>query len=128
MKMKDGHRRYAVGVMPLKPKKKEGFDKLGYGALAVYVSLLAVAGLGIYGINVSTAIMDQNRSDRVRAQVQTGRMLMTTTDRTQCRSMRFNNETAELGRETLIECDPNTVATDPGGSTFTTIRDGFMKR
>lgn len=116
-----------LGTMPDKPKRK-GFDKLGYGALALYVSLLGLMTLGVYGINVSSAIMDQNRSDRARASVQTGRMLVTTKDRTQCRSMHFNNDTAELGRETLIECDASNVATDPGGSTFSTIRDGFMKR
>jgi hypothetical protein len=55
-------------------------------------------------------------------------MLMTTTDRTQCRSMHFNNETAELGRETLIECDANNVATDPGGNSLGAVREGFMKR
>lgn len=113
--------------MSQKPKKKS-FDRTGYGALAIYVSLLGLMVLGVYGINVSTAIMDQNRSDRARAQVQTGRMLMTTADRTQCRSMHFNNETAELGRETLIECDANSVATDPGGSSFSAVREGFMKR
>jgi hypothetical protein len=113
--------------MPHKPKK-QGFDKLGYGALALYVSLVGAVGLAVYGINVSTALMDQSRSDRARAKAQTGRMLVTTADRSQCRSMNFNNETVEFGRETLIECDPNSVATDPGGSTFSTIRDGFMKR
>ena len=113
--------------MTAKPKKK-GFDKLGYSALGLYVSLIGIMGLGVYGINVSTARMDQNRSDRARAQVQTGRMLMTTADRTQCRSMNFNNETVEFGRETLIDCDANSIATDPGGSTFSTIRDGFVKR
>ncbi len=113
--------------MPHKPKKAK-FDKLGYGALALYASLVAVIGLAVYGINVSTSIMDQNRSDRARAKVQTGRMLMTTTDRTQCRTMSFNNETVEIGRETLIDCDANSIATDPGGGTFSTIRDGFMKR
>ena len=113
--------------MPHKPKKK-GFDKLGYSALALYVSVLGLIGLGVYGINVSAARMDQNRSDRARAQVQMGRMLTTTADRTQCRTMSFNNETVEFGREALIDCDPNSVATDPGGSTFTTIRDGFVKR
>jgi Na+/glutamate symporter len=113
--------------MPDKPKK-QGFDKLGYGALALYAALVGLVALGVYGINVSTTIMDQNRSDRARAQVQTGRMLMTTADRTQCRSMNFNNETVEFGREALIDCDPNTIATDPGGSAFSTMRDGFMKR
>ena len=114
-------------TMSLKPKKK-GFDRLGYSALALYVSLLGLMALGVYGINVSAAMMDQKRSDKARAQVQTGRMLVTTADRTQCRSMNFNNETVEFGRETLIDCDPNTVATDPGGSTFSTIREGFVKR
>jgi hypothetical protein len=113
--------------MSQKPKKTS-FDRTGYGALALYVSLLGLMMLGVYGINVSAAIMDQNRSDRARAQVQTGRMLMTTTDRTQCRSMHFNNETAELGRETLIECDANNVATDPGGNSLGAVREGFMKR
>jgi uncharacterized protein HemX len=116
-----------VRMMANKPKK-QGFDKLGYGAMALYVALLAVMGLGVYGFNVSTAMMDQTRNERARARVQTGRMLVTTADRTQCRSMNFNNETVELGREMLIECDANTVATDPGGNTFSTIRDGFTKR
>jgi hypothetical protein len=116
-----------MGTMPHKPKKKS-FDKLGYGALALYVSLLGLMTLGVYGVNVSGAFMDQTRSDRVRAQVQTGRMLVTTPDRTQCRAMHFNNDTAEFGRETLIDCDANNVATHPGGSAFSTIRDGFMKR
>ncbi len=117
----------AVRVMPHKQKKK-GFDKLGYGALALYAAGVGAVALAVYGINVSTAMMDQNRSAVARAKVQTGRMLMTTADRTQCRTMSFNNETVEFGREALIDCDPNTIATDPGGSTFSTIRDGFMKR
>ncbi len=112
--------------MPEKPKKK-GFDKLGYGALAIYVSLLAVMGLGVYGINLSTVIMDQSRSDSARARVQTGRMLVVTQDRTQCRSVRFDNETAELGTETLIDCDPNHLMTD-SSSSYSIISDGFIKR
>jgi len=116
-----------VNTMSIKPKNKT-FDRLSYGALAIYVSLLGLMGLGVYGINVSAAIMDQNRSDRARAQVQTGRMLMTTTDRTQCRSVHFNNDTAELGRETLIDCDANSVATDPGSNSLGAVREGFMKR
>jgi len=112
--------------MPDKPKKK-GFDRLGYGALALYVSALAVVGLGVYGINVSTDMMDQTRSERARQQAKTGSMLIGTADRTQCRSIRFNNETAEISRETLIDCDPRLV-TSSGGSSFNAVRDGFMKR
>jgi hypothetical protein len=89
--------------MPEKPKKR--FDKLSYGALALYVALMGGLVLAIYGINVTSVIMTRNESERARAQVQSGRMLVTTEDRTQCRSIRFDNETAELGRETLIDCD-----------------------
>jgi hypothetical protein len=103
-----------------------GFDKFGYGALALYVSLMAVMALGVYGINVSSIIMDQSRSDRARAQVQSGRMVITTEDRTQCRSIRFDNATVELGRETLIDCDAR-FGSDSGGS-LGVIRDGFVKR
>src|SRR5262249_28903329 len=108
-------------------KLTKGFDKLGYGALALYISLMGVVALGVYGINITSVFMDQSRSDRARAQVQTGRMLVMTQDRTQCRSIRFNNETAELGRETLIDCDARQLRTDSGPS-LNIIRDGFMKR
>ena len=102
------------------------FDKLGYGALALYVSLIGVMGLAVYGINLTGTIMDQNRSDRARAEVQTGRMVVSTEDRTQCRSIRFDNETAELGRETLVDCD---VSPGPGsGGSLGGIRNSFNKR
>jgi hypothetical protein len=110
--------------MPQKPQK--GFDKFGYGALALYASGVAVVALAVYGINVSTIISDQNRSERDRARVQSGRMVVITEDRTQCRSIRFNNETAELGRETLMDCDAR-IGSDSGGS-FNIFRDGFTNR
>jgi len=110
--------------MSEKPRKP--FDKLGYGALALYVALMGVMVLGVYGINATSLIMDQNRSDRAREQVRNGRMLVITNDRTQCRSIRFDNETAELARETLVDCDPRQL-TDSGAS-LGGIRDGFLKR
>ena len=106
---------------------KARFNKLGYGALALYASLVAVVALGVYGLNVTSLIMDQSRSDRVRAQVNTGRMLVTTEDRVQCRSLRFNNETAELSRETLIDCDSK-IGADTSGGSFGIFRDGFINR
>ena len=109
--------------MANKPKK-QSFDKLGYGAMALYVSLVGLVGLGVYGINISSLMMDQTRSDRVREQVKTGRMLIGTEDRTQCRSIRFNNETVELSNETLTECD----RIGSGSSSFSIVRDGFIKR
>ena len=111
--------------MPRKAHKAR-FNKLGYGALALYAALVGVVALAVYGINVTGLIMDQSRSERARAQVKTGRMLVTTEDRTQCRSIRFNNETAELSRETLAECDSK-LGSDSGGS-FGVFRDGFMNR
>jgi hypothetical protein len=45
-----------------------------------------------------------------------------TEDRTQCRSIRFDNETAELGRETLGDCDARL------GGTLGIVRDGFTNR
>ncbi len=105
--------------MPQKPKKL--FDKLSYGALALYVTLMGGMVLAIYGINVTSIMMTRNESERARAQVQSGRMLITTEDRTQCRSLRFDNETAELGRETLIDCDAARLGN--GSSSF-----GFNRR
>jgi hypothetical protein len=110
--------------MPRKPKK--GFDKLGYGALAVYAALVAVVGLGVYGIKLSTSAMDQNRSERARAQMQDGHMVVITEDRTQCRSIRFDNETAQLSRETLMDCADAKLGSD-SSSSFGIFRDGFKK-
>jgi hypothetical protein len=112
--------------MPDKPKKRK-FAKLGYGALALYASGLGAVALALYGINVSNIMMEQNRSERVREQVRTGRMLVGTEDRTQCRSLRFDNDTAELSHETLVECDRSATAGSGGGS-FDALRNGFMKR
>ena len=107
-----------------KPRKR--FDKLSYQALALYVAVMVVLGLAVYGINATSLMMDQSRSNLARAQMQSGRMVIVTEDRTQCRTLRFNNETAELSRETLIDCDPK-LGTSSDGS-FSIIRDGFMKR
>jgi len=115
----------AVRWMIEKPRKK--FDKLSFGALALYVALMGVMALGVYGINATSLMMDQSRSERARAQLQTGRMVIVTEDRTQCRTTRFNNETAELGRETMIDCDSK-LGVDTGNGSFSIIRDGFMKR
>jgi hypothetical protein len=109
-----------VRMMDNKPKKR--FDKLGYGALALYVSLMAVMALGVYGINITAGAMDQSRAERARAQLQSGRMVILTEDRTQCRSIRFDNETSELGRETLGDCDARL------GGTLGMVRDGFTNR
>jgi hypothetical protein len=119
------HRCSAVRTMARSLRKSE-FNKLGYGALALYAVLLVAMALGIYGFNVTSVIMDQDRSDRTRAQVRTGRVLLTSADRSQCRSIRFDNETAELSRETLVECD--SVGGVGSGSSFSVFRNGFVNR
>src|SRR5690349_4066148 len=86
-----------------KPQKR--FDKLGYGAFALYLALIGVMALAVYGFKLTSLRMDQSRSERERAEMQTGHLLITTEDRTECRSLRFDNVTSALGRETLIDCD-----------------------
>ena len=98
--------------MPGKGTKTFGFNKFGYGALALYATMIVVAS--------------QSNSDRARAKVKTGRMVIGTEDRVQCRSLNFNNETQELSAETLAECDQRFIGS-PGGS-FGIFRDGFVNR
>src|SRR5262245_9667151 len=110
--------------------RKTGFSMLGYGAMALYASLIVAVALGVYGYNVTSMMVSQSSSDRARAAVRTGRMVITTGDRVQCRSMRFNNETAELSAETLVECDarPITREGSSDGGYFNAVRSGFLGR
>jgi hypothetical protein len=112
--------------MPGTETKKSGFNKFGYGALALYATMIFVAALGVYGFNETSVVMSQSNSDRARANVKTGRMVIGTEDRVQCRSLQFNNETQELSAETLAECDSRQMGS-PGGS-FGIFRDGFVNR
>jgi hypothetical protein len=106
--------------------KKYGFNKFGHGALALYATMVVVAALGVYGFNETSLVMSQSNSDRARAKAKTGRMVIGTEDRVQCRSLHFNNETQELSAETLAECDQRSMGS-PGGS-FGMFRDGFVNR
>src|SRR5262249_12655048 len=117
------------GTMPRSKVRKTGFGMLGYGVVVLYAFLLALVGLGVYGVNLSSVLTGESASERARAQVRHGRMLVPTADRTQCRSIRFNNETAELSGETLIECDSRPIASEfaPGAS-LGIFRDGFVNR
>ena len=110
-----------------KAKKRPRFSLLGYGAMALYASFIVAMGLGVYGFNATSAVMSQNSNERTRAQMQHGRMLVTTEDRVQCRSIRFDNETAELSSETLTECDSRAADRSSGGS-FSVFHDGFVHR
>jgi hypothetical protein len=111
--------------MPRKPRKAP-FNKLGYGGLTLYASLVALAALAVYGICTSSIISGQARSDRARAQVQIGRMLVSSLDRTECLFFRFDNETAAVGREMVVDCNAKPGAESSGSLTI--IRDSFLNR
>jgi len=108
---------------------KPRFSLLGYGAIAVYVSLLAIVGAGVYGFNASSLWALIHKSELMRAQLRTGRMVMTTAeDRTQCRSVKFNNETTELSEETVVDCEVVIGQPRSSGSSFNIFRNGFVNR
>jgi hypothetical protein len=109
--------------MPRKPAKARR-DKTGYGALALCALLIAIVALGTYEMNLTSITSALSRSDRARAQLQTGRMLVTGADRTQCRSIRFDNETAELRSETMVDCDARTGVEISGSLNI--IRNSFV--
>jgi hypothetical protein len=109
--------------------KKPAFNKFGFGAIALYVVGVIVVACAVYGINLSTIINKFNESERLRAQAQRGEMLIGTEDRTQCRSLRFDNHTSQITSDTLVACSTQR-ATDSrsAGSTLSGFRDGFTKR
>jgi hypothetical protein len=109
--------------------RKPAFDKFGLGAIAIYVVGFIVVACAVYGINLSTVINKFNESERLRAQAQRGEMLIGTEDRTQCRSLRFDNHTSQITGDTLVACSAQR-ATDSrsAGSTLSGFRDGFTKR
>jgi len=108
---------------------KGRFNMLGYGAIALYVAILAVVAAAVYGFSLTSVVLSLRGSEATRAQMRTGHMVITTEDRTQCRSMHFNNETSELSAETLMDCD-DAKAQDRGapGSSYGMFRDGFVHR
>jgi len=109
--------------------RKPAFDKFGLGAIALYVAGVVVVACAVYGINLSAVINKFNESERLRAQAQRGEMLIGTEDRTQCRSVRFDNHTSQITGETLVACSAQR-ATDSrsAGSMLSGFRDGFAKR
>jgi hypothetical protein len=113
-------------IMPQTRARKGSFNLLGYGAIALYVAIIAIVGVGVYGFNMTSLMFSLSRSEQTREQIRTGRMVITTEDRVQCRTMRFSNETSELGAERLVDCDD--VRSDERGGSFTQFRDGFVNR
>ena len=110
------------------PKKYQpGVDRFGYGALALYALGILVVALGIYGINVSSLIGRLHESDRMREQMRSGRMVVITKDREQCRTYRFDNMTADVTAEKMVDCE-NVIAPDGKGnnSGFNIFQRGFQ--
>jgi hypothetical protein len=111
--------------MPRKPQKAR-FNRLGSGALALYASLVVLAALAVYGICASSIISEQARSDRARAQMQIGRMLVSSVDQTECLFFRFDNETAQVSRAMVVDC--NAKPGTESSSSLSIIRDSFVNR
>ena len=108
--------------------KKPQISKFGYGMLALYVAGIGLAAAGAYGITLKSLAMKMSESERIRAEMRTGRMVVTT-DRVQCRTYRFDNVTAQVGTETTENCDERSAADVRGpATTFGTVSDSFNKR
>jgi len=89
---------------------------------------VVLGALGVYGWTFTSVFMSS--SDKVRAQLQTGRMLIVTEDRVHCRSHTFDNETSQMTAGALTACEnrPRIGAGSGAGGSFGVIRDSFNNR
>jgi hypothetical protein len=109
---------------------KVSLDKFGYGMLGLYAALVMLGALGVYGWTFTSVFSGfSSSSDRVRAQLQSGRMLIATEDRVHCRSYTFNNDTAHMTTSGVTDCE-NRLRKGGGavGGSFGIIRDSFNNR
>ncbi|HUI94190.1 MAG TPA: hypothetical protein VLX44_00425 [Xanthobacteraceae bacterium] len=115
-------------MAPKKKHKSEG-NRFGYGALALYAFGILVVALGIYGINLSSLIARMHETERMREQMRSGRMVVVTSDREQCRTYHFDNATADVTAEKMVDCE-NVIAPDGKGnnSGFNIFQRGFQSR
>jgi len=112
-----------------KAKNKGEINKFGYGALALYALGILVMALGVYGINVSSLIARLHETERMREQMRSGRMVVVTGDRQDCRTYRFDNVTADVTAEKMVDCE-TVIAPDGKGnnSGFGIFQRGFQSR
>jgi hypothetical protein len=75
-------------------------QKFGYGLLVLYAGGIVALAVAVCA-DLPGLFRGRNGEDQRRAEMQNGRMLILSPDRGQCRSIRFNNETAQLSAETL---------------------------
>jgi hypothetical protein len=106
--------------------QKGRFNLLGYGAIALYVGLLAVMAVGVF--NLTDMMMFLHSNELTREQVRTGHMIIGTGDRTQCRSLHFDNETSELSAETVTDCDAAHAEDHGGAGSYNMFRRSFTGR
>ena len=105
--------------------QKGRFNLLGYGAIALYVGFLAVVAAGVYGFNVTNMMVLFHSSELAREQMRTGHMVIETEDRSQCRSVHFDNQTSELSAETVTDCDAARADDRNGGGSYGMFRRSF---
>ncbi len=109
-------------------KRRPGVNRFGYGALALYAVGILTMALGVYGINVSSLIGRLHETEQMRTQMRSGRMVVVTGDREQCRTYHFDNMTSEVTAEKLVECE-NALSPDGKGSgSFNIFQRGFQNR
>jgi hypothetical protein len=118
--------------IPTKTKKRASqFNKFGYGALAIYAIGMILFACSVYGLSVTNLLMKLNATERAREAARTGRMVFATPDRMGCRSYRFDNQTGELGQETVSDCDEQRgpdLRPPSGSGSFGAARDSFNNR
>ncbi len=113
--------------MATKPNKPR-FDKFGYGALALYAAGMVALALGVYGVNLTSSGMRINETQRTRAQMRNGRMVVVTGDREQCRAYSFDNQTADVSAEQMVECEKALGPDGKGSASFNIFQHGFQNR
>jgi hypothetical protein len=111
--MEDLHARLGWTMADIAQKRR--FNLLGYGAIALYVSLLGLLAAGVYGFNMTSVMLLLQTNEQKRELLRNGHMTIIGDDRTQCRSMHFDNQTSELTAEKVIDCDDAKAAEEHGG-------------
>jgi hypothetical protein len=102
-------------------------QKFGYGLLVLYAGGIVALAVAVCA-DLPGLFRGRNGEDQRRAEMQNGRMLILSPDRGQCRSIRFNNETAQLSAETLTDCSDQRDPDVRSGGVYGAFRNGFAGR
>jgi hypothetical protein len=107
--------------LPMPDDKPAWFYPVGYGALALYAGATIAVGLCLYGMSLLAPFGQDDR----RARFQTGRILIATEDRVQCRAYTFDNDTVQLIGGGLTSCEE---AFGRSGSAVGVVSESFRQR